>query len=72
MYTNVGQQQTCSRRAIVASPAYFTKPLFSYKKTEQAVRDDVPTPMNTMATVFCKVYFGTQGDVSEKSAAPNH
>jgi hypothetical protein len=48
MYTNVGQQKTCSRRAIVASPAYFTKPQFSYKKTEQAVRDDVPT----MATVF--------------------
>jgi hypothetical protein len=32
------------------------------------VRDDVPT----MATVFWKLYLGTQGDVSEKSAAPNH
>jgi hypothetical protein len=27
--------------------------------------------MNTITTVFCKVYFGTQGDASEKFAAPN-
>jgi hypothetical protein len=52
MYANVGQQQTCSRRAIMTSSAYFTKPLLSYKKTEQEVGDNVPTPMNTMATVF--------------------
>jgi len=48
----------------------FTKPSFSYKNTEQAVRDNVPTPMNTITSVFWKVYFGTQ-DVSEKFTAPN-
>jgi hypothetical protein len=71
IYTNVSQQQTCSRRAIMTSSVNFTKPSFSYKKMEQAVGDDVPTAMNTITTVFCKVYFGTQGDASEKFAAPN-
>lgn len=71
IYTNISQQQMCSRRANMTSSVNFTKSSFSYKKTEQAVGDDVPTPMDTITTVFCKVYFSTQGDVSEKFAAPN-
>lgn len=46
MYTNVSHQQTYSRRAIMmTSSVYLTKQSFSYKKTEQAVGDDVPTSM---------------------------
>ena len=36
----------------MTSSANFTKPSFNYKKTEQAVGDDVPTPMNTITSLL--------------------